>query len=322
MTNISEFFPKKKTTTSTTSDTTGGGEWTQTNANTADTSKKIVFVKQDRNVKYNNRRRDNRPAQTPKNKVTNTNTNIVTNEQTKNSDGWKPTQLDTTTPEGQLLYNVKIAQGYLNKMTENSFAKLSEKFVEVAKRDLPGLLKQLIDKVFEQSLRQPAFCDIYALLCQRIHTEMKTFRKVLLEKCQEEFEKEDTAVPASNDLSIDISSDELSILKYKSKKRMLGNIKFIGELYRNNVLVEPVMHECIVRLLRNQGPTNPDEEQTEALCDLLKNIGKMLDTDKNREKIDSYFQQMEAIQNSDKTSSRIRFKIEDLADLRKNEWFE
>lgn len=232
------------------------------------------------------------------------------------SSGWKPSsQPDTSTDSGKILAHAKTAQGYLNKMTRVTFERLSEKFVIVAKEDdtLKGLLKVLIDKIFEQALLQPTFCDIYAELCFSVHQEMKTFRKVMLIKCQEEFEKDDI-VPPDN-----LSDDELIGFEFKAKRRMLGNIKFIGELYKHNILVEPVMYECMNRLLKNQTPENPDDEKIEALCDLLINIGKDLDTGKSRCRIDKCFEEMEGLQEGN-VSSRIKFKVEDLKDLRNNRW--
>lgn len=35
----------------------------------------------------------------------------------------------------------------------------------------------------------------------------------------------------------------------KAKRRMLGNIRFIGELYKKRMLKELIMHECIRKLL-------------------------------------------------------------------------
>ena len=63
--------------------------------------------------------------------------------------------------------------------------------------------------------------------------------------------------------------------KNKAKRRVLGNIRFIGELFKLKMLTENIMHKCIVELLQ----TN-DEENLECLCKLLRTIGKDIDTDK------------------------------------------
>ena len=47
----------------------------------------------------------------------------------------------------------------------------------------------------------------------------------------------------------------------KARRRMLGNIIFVGQLYRQGVLTEAVMHSCIKQLLeevRMVGAARPD----------------------------------------------------------------
>lgn len=46
----------------------------------------------------------------------------------------------------------------------------------------------------------------------------------------------------------------------------------IGALFKLNMLIEPIIHECIKKLLA-QG----DEESLECLCCLLESVGKELD---------------------------------------------
>ena len=190
--------------------------------------------------------------------------------------GWKREKVDTSTEDGMRVALVKEAQGYLNKMTQVTYEKLSTRLVQIACREtqgdppLPGVLRELINKVFEQALLQPTFCPMYAKLCQKISRTEKTFRRELLNKCQEEFEADTVEIPA------ELPENEREMLRFKAKKRMLGNIKFICELYKQKMLVEDIMHSCIQRLLK-QDLQDPDEEQTEALCDFLVSIGRLLD---------------------------------------------
>jgi MIF4G domain len=39
----------------------------------------------------------------------------------------------------------------------------------------------------------------------------------------------------------------------QARMRMLGNIQFIGQLFKKGMLTEKIMHECIVRLLGEVG---------------------------------------------------------------------
>ena len=59
------------------------------------------------------------------------------------------------------------------------------------------------------------------------------------------------------------------------KKRSLGNIRFIGELYKFNMLTESILHDCIIKLLMAA-----DEESLELMCKLLSTTGFKLDHDK------------------------------------------
>ncbi|KAK7945629.1 hypothetical protein WMY93_001357 [Mugilogobius chulae] len=81
------------------------------------------------------------------------------------------------------------------------------------------------------------------------------------------------------------------------------------------MLTEAIMHDCVVKLLKNH-----DEESLECLCRLLSTIGKDLDFEKAKPRMDQYFNQMDKIIKERKTSSRIRFMLQDVLDLRRSNW--
>lgn len=54
---------------------------------------------------------------------------------------------------------------------------------------------------------------------------------------------------------------------------MLGNIKFIGELFKLNMLTDKIMHQCVQQLLTaREGAVIPSEESLESLCQLLNTV--------------------------------------------------
>ncbi|KAG8180922.1 hypothetical protein JTE90_020148 [Oedothorax gibbosus] len=87
------------------------------------------------------------------------------------------------------------------------------------------------------------------------------------------------------------------------------------------MLIEPIMHECIKKLL-----SEGDEESLECLCKLLKTIGKELDDSNGRKSscdqspMDLYFAQMQKYVDKRLTSSRVRFMLQDVIDLKKCSW--
>ncbi|CAB1435641.1 unnamed protein product [Pleuronectes platessa] len=76
-----------------------------------------------------------------------------------------------------------------------------------------------------------------------------------------------------------------------------------------------IMHDCVVRLLNHQ-----DEESVECLCSLLTTMGKVLHLEEAKPQMDEYFNQIEKIVKEWKTSSGIRLMLQDIIDLRLNNW--
>lgn len=67
--------------------------------------------------------------------------------------------------------------------------------------------------------------------------------------------------------------EDLEELQMKAKKRALGTVKFIGELFKLKMLSEVIMFHCITNLLKDP----EDEESIECLTKLLFTVGKDLD---------------------------------------------
>ncbi|XP_065132120.1 eukaryotic translation initiation factor 4 gamma 1a [Paramisgurnus dabryanus] len=222
----------------------------------------------------------------------------------------------------------------LNKLTPQMFQQLMKQVTELT-IDTEERLKGVIDLIFEKAISEPNFSVAYANMCRclmglKVPTSDKpgvtvNFRKLLLNRCQKEFEKDkdddeifeqkQKELEAANEGERQRLKDELEEAKDTARRRSLGNIKFIGELFKLKMLTEPIMHDCIVKLLKNH-----DEESLECLCRLLSTIGKDLDFEKAKPRMDQYFHQMEKIIKEKKTSSRIRFMLQDVIDLRRNNW--
>lgn len=224
-------------------------------------------------------------------------------------------------------------KGILNKLTPQNFEKLFEQVKEV-NIDNTVTLTGVISQIFDKALTEPTFCEMYANFCQHLASELPelsvdnekiTFRRLLLNKCQEEFERgereEQEANKADNEGEDEskLSEGVREELRLKARRRMLGNIRLIGELYKKRMLTERIMHECIKKLL-GQYQNNPDEENIEALCKLMSTIGEMIDHPKAKEHMDAYFDIMGQLSNNMKLSSRVRFMLKDAIDLRKNKW--
>lgn len=65
---------------------------------------------------------------------------------------------------------------------------------------------------------------------------------------------------------------ELEEARYKAQRRSIGNMNFMGELFKRNIITASIMDGCVQKLLRNG-----DEESLECLSTLLSTTGKHLD---------------------------------------------
>lgn len=150
----------------------------------------------------------------------------------------------------------------------------------------------------------------------------QTFKRLLLNRCQEEFEATNKAEEKNRQKNrAEMSREERLALEeeeFFEKKKMLGNITFIGELYKINMLNEKIMHFCIRKLLGDI--TNPALDDMEALCKLLTSIGSRIDHQQAKSYMDQYFARIGELLHNKSLPPRIIFMLQDLVELRRNNW--
>ena len=146
--------------------------------------------------------------------------------------------------------------------------------------------------MFEKAVDEPGFSSAYARMCQELAknevpssddpNKKASFRKLLITRCQKEFERdymegidrveyERRIKEAEDEEARRLLQAELEQKEKKARRRSLGYFRFIGELYNHKMLTARIMHECVIKLLAAP-PT--DEESLESLCKLLTTTGK------------------------------------------------
>ncbi|KAI0359607.1 hypothetical protein OH77DRAFT_1472942 [Trametes cingulata] len=270
----------------------------------------------------------------------------------------KKAQPDQDSPE---VVDRKV-RALLNKLTMERFDSISDQIIAWAnksEKEQDGrTLIQVIRLVFEKATDEATWSEMYARLCRKMMEQIspnvrddgiknaegkpiaggQLFRKYLLNRCQEDFErgwvaKEATAAAAATKATEDqaakaaaennkdgesaLYSDEYYAAQ-KAKRQGLGLIKFIGELFKLQMLTERIMHECVKKLLGNV--ENPEEEEIESLCKLLTTVGQLLDTPKARAHMDVYFSRMKELTKSPNVNSRMQFMLQDVIELRERKW--
>ncbi|KAF2766256.1 ARM repeat-containing protein [Teratosphaeria nubilosa] len=273
----------------------------------------------------------------------------------KSQTGWKPTSIGQSPMATSVDPNVLMApdvvqrkvKAALNKMTPEKFDKISDQILEIAgqsKHESDGrTLRQVIQLTFEKACDEAHWAGMYAKFCHKMLTTMSTdirdenvkdkngnpvvggalFRKYLLNRCQEEFERgwqvNLPEQPEGDSKEAALLSDEYYVAA-AAKRRGLGLIQFIGQLYKLRMLTLRIMHECVMKLLNFEG--DPDEAAVENLTTLLKTVGAtMNEEEQGRALIQSYFDRIDAVLlKSEALGSRPKFMIMDMIDLRKAGW--
>ncbi|KAL2491355.1 Eukaryotic translation initiation factor 4G [Abeliophyllum distichum] len=209
----------------------------------------------------------------------------------------------------------------------------AEKKYKIGKVNIDNVitLSGVISQIFDNALTEPTFNEMYANFCFHLAAELPdlsienekiTFKRLLLNKCHVEFERgereEEEANKADEESEAKLSEGEREEKRLRARRRMIGNIRLIGELYKKIMLTERIMHRCINKLLGQY--QNPDEEDVEALCKSMSTIGEIIDHPKAKEYMDAYFDLMAQFSKNMKLYSRVRFMLKDAIDLRKNKW--
>jgi len=234
---------------------------------------------------------------------------------------------------------MKEARSILNKLTMTTFDKLASDLANVEIRAAEEL-RGIVSIIFDKALEEGHFCKMYAELCNYLKDHLKefeddadpalgetkvkkvTFKRCLLNKCQEEFERADRYDEANDQETLHLEQAAKAAKTRRVRIRMLGNIKFIGELFAQRILNEKIMHDCVKKLLESK-----EEDTIECLCKLMATVGKLLDREEAKHYMDYYFDQMKQTANeigSNPTlfpsGKRLKFMIIDTIDLRKQRY--
>ncbi|XP_052820010.1 eukaryotic translation initiation factor 4 gamma 1-like [Mya arenaria] len=258
----------------------------------------------------------------------------------KAKEPWKPRRFKRGTSKKEVAGNDDAAEDLyqeteclLDRLTAEQFQEF-ESQMKALKIDTEDKMKVVVDLVYEKAMSEPNISVAYAYMCKclsMIQVQSKqgkviNFRAVLLTRCQREFEMNNSSNPAfvtkhneiskhENKRTIKELKKELRYEEAKTKQRSLGNIRFMGELFKVKMFNERIMHDCVFTLLRAKDP-----ESLACVCMLLTTIGKELDTDNAKPRMDQYFQQIAKLANKKTTSARVRFMLQDMINIRLNKW--
>lgn len=230
------------------------------------------------------------------------------------------------------LSSYDIVIGVVREIFEKTLfePKFSEMYAELCSR---------LEKTLTPALQQAGITDEQG--------KPINFKRVLLNNCRDEFnmfrnpnaddsdnksEKEDEESEQSKASDSEektkeqtkkekVDEHEKTLNAFRAKRRMLANVRFIGELFLKDLIPERTIHRYCIQPLISRGLTTREEDVLEALCKLLSKTGAKLSTKPEAiTHIDNYFQRLIALQQDSTLPARVRFMIQDLVEQRRDNW--
>jgi len=237
----------------------------------------------------------------------------------------------------------KIARDFrlqINKIAPENFSKIILKMKDV-KITTKEALKKVVDLVTLTAIQQPKYAHTYAEMCEALvkHWEKEgsdpgtnatsDFKKVLLNTMQVYFQSKPPEL--EGDAAKAYTPEEREKI---NKERILGTVRFVGELYIRKVIFVNIVRSCIEYLIKPSNDSDlPNTENLESLIKLLTTVGKTLDnkvaikgepkenaSNKNIVFLDQIFNQLKSLSENPALETRLRMLLQNLKELRGNKW--
>ena len=252
----------------------------------------------------------------------------------------RPTREDKAPAPGPREDTVRKLRSQLKNINADTLDCVVSEILAVTK-DQSGALAEVVSLIIDAAIDEPFSSDLYALLCQQIMEQSGSgqaarsggkdvssdegqhhpFCVQILKQCRErlgeEGPQEGHVTPDDKDIvtvpTVPYSGDDAAPYSDRdtdcaAERGVLNLTKFISELLKVEVVTERIMHDAIKRLLPDLG--FPSDEEIDCLCDVLTNVGYMLDTPDASADMDNYFARMAGLARSPRVNLRMQVMLQ------------
>ncbi|GAM29151.1 hypothetical protein SAMD00019534_123270 [Acytostelium subglobosum LB1] len=264
-----------------------------------------------------------------------------------NENRWQRTKVEDLSDTDQELRKAKFI---LNRITAEKFESQAQSLLELGVTRNIDVFTGVITIIFSKAITETKYVTMYTELCKKMFTFERTekeserqalvdagtpadqikeddfrpkLRTLLLQTCQTEYEKITQLFPTIHEIPDDLTGAERTDFEEKQfiqRKKIYGLINFIAELFKQDMLSDKIIHAILVALM---GELNkPQEIKLECFCKLLAPIGSKIVSKKGADTfMMGYYQRMEQlISPQSNLSTRIKFLIQNVLDLKNNGW--
>ncbi|EPY23350.1 eukaryotic translation initiation factor 4 gamma [Strigomonas culicis] len=251
-------------------------------------------------------------------------------------------------------------QSCLNKLSERNWDLIIDNLCTKELFETKEILENVVHMIFRKALDEPENSKLYARLCFQLSlyevTDLAEDRKKVSTKNPAKPKEEGGAKPSGmlqselRDTIVIVSQREFKEFRFDSSarkkdaaeedlpeadrkdlvehdranfmRRKRANMRFVGELFLQQLLTyKTVLNITDVLLDNAKHGKFPESENIEIFTELLTTIGQKFESQRKADVNEQFTLLQNLLKNPDcPYSSRIRFKIMDLIDLRKCEW--
>lgn len=193
-----------------------------------------------------------------------------------------------------------VAVSILNKLSWTNIGKLTVKFSEAVTNtsgssqlttahedhsshdELPDtderlqrkLVRETMTLLLQKAMLEPHFSELYATFAANLTRVDQEFRIVLLDLCRVQFKETGKEMKAPEGALCPNEEQVYDESLQKLKKKSIGLMKFIGELYKRELIKATTMMGCLKRLMQPD-----DAEKIECFAQLMATIGARLESE-------------------------------------------
>lgn len=196
----------------------------------------------------------------------------------------------------------------------------------------------IVKTIFRKAQNEPEYSNFYSHLCTmltRLELRLRgieptvknlskcEFRKILLQFCKENF------LALINPKETIDTSDEEAILKHKL--RLFGNMKFVGELYTQFLIIDKIILNIFESLLGMNSAAGTNDDTIEGAILLINKVGIKFEEKIKKQRNPDAGAQFEAIytqfaklrdvpKEESKHSLRVQLLIKNMLENRESGW--